>query len=207
MTTENPTKKDRSLAEYLLKVRKLNFDEVIQILGIHENTQGYIFDFFGRSILYDRYDFFDSSGKTLSDAIKTLFCQYLLNSPSCFIKSSNRLVTFREFPGSGPLFSRFTENTNKTIQQTFSNRLELLEKECKRNYGVVEYNTSYDLSVKFKALPAIPIVLRFNDADDLFPATSACLFYDDASNYLDLKSLATITTYLTGLLIQNCPEN
>ena len=166
-----------------------------------------MFNFFGRSILFDRYDFFDSSGKTLSEAIKTVFCQYLLNSPSHPAKRSNLLVTFREFPGSGPLFSRFTENTNKTIHQTFSNRLELLEKACKRSYGVVEKNFSYDLSVKFTALPAIPIVLRFNDADELFPANSAFLFYGDASNYLDLKSLATIATYSTGLLIQNCSEN
>ena len=101
----------------------------------------------------------------------------------------------------------FMEDTNKTIQQTFSNLLELLEKKCKRNYGIVENNFSKDLCAKFKALPAFPIILRFNDADDLYPATSAFLLYDDASRYLDLKSLATIATYLTGLLIQNCSEN
>ena len=85
--------------------------------------------------------------------------------------------------------------------------MDLLEKICKCNYAVTQNNSSYDLDVQFKALPAIPIVLRFNDADELFPATSAFLFYNDATNYLDLKSLATIVTYLTGLLIQNCSEN
>jgi hypothetical protein len=63
-------------------------------------------------------------------------------------------------------------------------------------------NASYDLSVRFKALPKLPVILQFNDADEILPANSTLLFYEDAQEYLDLRSLAVIGTYLTGLLIQ-----
>jgi len=64
-------------------------------------------------------------------------------------------------------------------------------------------NASYDLNIQFKALPKIPVILQFNDTDEIFPAQAVFLFYDDAVQYLDLRSLAGIITYLTGLLISS----
>ena len=62
-------------------------------------------------------------------------------------------------------------------------------------------NSSYDLSVRFQALSRIPIILNFNDTDDMMPANAVFLFHDNADRYLDLKSLGILCTYLTGLLI------
>ena len=39
----------------------------------------------------------------------------------------------------------------------------------------------YDLAIQFKALPKIPLLLLFNDADDEFP--------EDSINYLVQKKL------------------
>ncbi len=63
-------------------------------------------------------------------------------------------------------------------------------------------NAIYDLSVDFRALPKVPIILNFNDTDELMPANAVFLYHDDAETYLDLESLTIICTYLTGLLIQ-----
>lgn len=193
---------DQNMDEYLPQVRKLNIDEVIDSLGVQKSSKGYRFDFFNRTIFYDHNDFVDLSGKKLLPAIKNVFCKYFLKGSQNQTKSSGKLVTFREFSGAGPLFSRFTENTSKTIEQTFSKRLENLQKKCEVLYSMPVDESSYDLSVRFKALPKVPIIFQFNDADEILPASSTLLFHDDAENYLDLKSLATICTYLTGLLIQ-----
>jgi len=66
-------------------------------------------------------------------------------------------------------------------------------------------NVSYDLSVRFKALSRIPIILNFNDKDDMMPANAGFLFQDNADKYLDLECLSIICTYLTGQLIQQAP--
>ncbi len=60
------------------------------------------------------------------------------------------LVTFREFSDSGPLCSRFTENTNKMIQQIFSGKLDRLEARCVEIGGILVKAPLYD----FKPHPA-----------------------------------------------------
>jgi hypothetical protein len=193
---------NRNFDQYLSQIRELDIDAVSDALGIKKCSQGYKFNYFNRSILFDRSDFVDLAGGELQPAIKTIFCQYLLNGLKNTMASSGKLVTFREFSGAGPLFSRFCENTNKTIEQSFSNRLAELEEKCRQLFGMPVNRTSYDLSVRFKALPMIPVIFQFNDTDDLLPANSTILFHEDAQEYLDIRSLATIGTYLTGLLIQ-----
>ena len=49
-----------------------------------------------------------------------------------------------------------------------------------------------DLAFQFKALPNIPIILLFNDADDEFPAKCSVLFGSGAEAYLDAESLAML---------------
>lgn len=186
---------------YLSQICELNIENISDILGIQKRKQGYRFDFFNRPILFTHNDFIDLSGKELSPLVKTVLCKYIINCPQTPLESSGRLVTFREFPGAGPLFSKFADNTNKTIENTFSKRLEEFKKKCKEMCGMSMSNASYDLNMRFKALPKIPVILQFNDADEIFPAKAVFLFHDDAVQYLDLKSLAGITTYLAGLLI------
>lgn len=193
---------DPELAGYLAKVRETNLDALTDILGLQKESRGYQFEFFNRSILFDGTDFKDLSGAILQPALIGIFCRYILNAPADLIQPSGRLVTFREFSGSAPLFSRFAENTNKTIEQTFANRVEILRKKCAALLGIPTRSSSHDLSVHFKALPRVPLILKFNDADEMLPADSSLLFCDDAARYLDIKSLAAICTYLTGILIQ-----
>lgn len=193
---------DQKINESLTVIRKQNNDNLIDLLGLQKTGKGYRFDFFNRSILFNHQDFIDLSGEEVLPALKTVFCQYFLKGLQYKEESSGRLVTFREFSGAGPLYSRFTENTSKIIKQTFSNRLEALQKKCEALYSMPVGKSSYDLSVRFKALPKVPVIFKFNDADEALPANSTLLFHDNAENYLDLKSLATIGTYLTGILIQ-----
>ncbi len=201
-SVDDPIQGNDNLDECLSQVRELKIDHFIDTLGIQKCAQGYRFDFFNRQILFDGTDFIDLSGTALLPAIKTVFCRYLIMHPQTKTDSSGKLVTFREFSGAGPLFSRFVENTNKTIETAFSGRLDALEEKCKALFGMPLGNCSCDLSIRFKALPRIPVTLQFNESDDTFPATSAFLFHEDAISYLDLKSLASIVTCLTGFLIK-----
>ena len=61
---------------------------------------------------------------------------------------------------------------------------------------------AYDLSLMFKALPRIPVMLRFNDGDSEFPAQCSILFRESAEHYLDMESLAIAGTFLAGNLIK-----
>lgn len=166
----------------------------------------FVFDFFNREIKSSKNEFHALDEEPLTDAIKNVLHQYPhqygAKHTESLSEDSNTLVTLREFPDSGPLFSRFTANTSKIIETTFSGKVEILKNRCLTLQGEIMENASYDLSVKFNALDKIPIFFNFNDKDEMMPANAGFLFYDSAINYLDLKSLGTLLTYLTGQLIQ-----
>ena len=194
---------DEKYQEYLPLIKNFDFTKKAEILGIQKQNQSFIFEFFNRRIAFDRKDFNDIAGNEVSFAVKVVLCKYLLMCPEKISENSNRLVTFREFTDAGPLYSNFTTNTGKIIETTFSGNLEKFKKQCLKLGGIIMETESYDLSVKFLALPRIPVILNFNDKDELMPAKAVFLYHDNADVSLDLQSLTITCTYLTGLLIQN----
>ncbi len=186
----------------LPQIKEFDFTEKSDLLGIQKKNGFFIFPFFNRELAYDGDDFADLSGEEVLPAIKLVVSRYMMMCPQKASQSSGRLLTFREFPGSGPLFSRFVNNTSKIMETTFSGRLGELEKRCRELNGFIVKTESHDLSVRFRALPRIPMILNFNGAEDRMPAQAGFLFHDNAGDYLDLEALAILSTYLTGRLIK-----
>ena len=197
---------DQKLNHDFSRVQRIDFFKNAEILGIRQKNGSLIFDFFNRQITFSQDGIYDIEGQPLTDAVKDVLCRYLLMCPDPICKSSNKLVTLREFSDSGPLFSTFTANTGKIIATTFSGSLKDLISRCLTLGGIIMENASYDLSVRFKALSRIPIILNFNDKDDMMPASAVFLFHDNADKYLNLECLSIICTFLTGQLIQQVQE-
>lgn len=192
---------DQKYDECLSKMKEIDFAKRADILGGQYKNHSLIFNFFNRRIKVTKNGISDINNRDLTFAIKFLLCQYIILCPKKLPEKSSKLVTFREFKNSGPLFSRFTSNTNKIIETSFSGNLAKLQKQCLKLDGMIMESASYDLSMRFKALHRIPIILNFNDRDDLMPATAGFLYHSDAQQYLDLECLSITCTYLTGQLI------
>lgn len=190
------------LASAMEKMDGMNPVEKAGILGLQKREQRLVFDFFNRRIHLEALEFNDEGGEVVTDAVKFVFCTYLLNCPERPVESSNRLISFREFNGAGPLFSRFTANTSNIIETAFSGKIDLLKQQCIRLGGSMMQTAGYDVSARFRALHRIPIILHFNDAEEGLPASAVFLFHDNAEAYLDLECMTILTTYLTGCLIQ-----
>jgi hypothetical protein len=54
--------------------------------------------------------------------------------------------------------------------------------------------------MQFNALPRVPVLLLFNDADDEFPAHCSLLFEGRAEKYLDAECLAILGMLLSVYL-------
>lgn len=138
----------------------------------------------------------------VSPAIAGVISRYLAGCPDWNPPTPIKWVTFREFSGAGPLFSRFTANTAKTLEQTFGHDPDEL-KERGLALGAEELEIpGFTLSLEFTALPRVPVRLLFNEADGGMPPTASFLYPDTAIRYLDLRDLMTTCTWLTGMLIQ-----
>ncbi len=193
----------KKLASCIRELATIDPVEKAGILGLQKRGDDMVFDFFNRRIHMVSPDFEDASGQNITDALKFVFCNYLLKCPDHVVKSQNRLVSFREFNNAGPLFSRFTSNTAQIIESSFAGKISLLKQKCRRLGGSVIDRSGYDIGFRFRALHRIPIILYFNDAEDSLPASAVFLFHDNAESFLDLECMTIITTYLTGQLIQN----
>ncbi len=180
---------------------RVNFPYDSRIPGLIKKDDGFIFNFFNKQVHYSKNGTIECQGPALTKKIQSALSQYFSDFPRGPWQPSCKLITLREFTGSGPLYSRFTANTCKTIEATFSGNLHDLKKQCLALGARIKETPSHDLSARFQALSTIPIILNFNDKDDIMPANAVFLFYDDADKYLDLKGLGVLITYLTGLLI------
>ncbi|OQY52467.1 MAG: hypothetical protein B6230_02630 [Desulfobacteraceae bacterium 4572_89] len=192
---------DQKYDRCMSQLKEIDFSDRADILGGGYKNNSLSFDFFNRRLVVTKGGISDIDNKDVTFAIKFLLCQYVLLCPEQLPEISNKLVTFREFKNSGALFSNFTSNTNKIIETSFSGNIEKLEKQCLKLGGIIMGTNSYDICIRFKALPRIPIILNFNDRDDLMPAKASFLYHGDAEKYLDLECLSITSTYLTGQLI------
>ena len=140
-------------------------------------------------------------GAPVSAAVRVILCKYVLMCPDEIGREEYRLMTYREFKDAGPLISYFTTNTNKTIETTFTGKLQTFSERAVQLGGTLRFDESYDLSCEFDALPRIPVIVNFNDRDDLFPATCSILYRSTAQRFLDMECLAMTGTLLAGKLI------
>jgi len=186
---------------YLQELSRINIYERAVIVGAVNTSSGVTVQFFGNDYLISSDSIECVNGNNVSFAVKVVLCKYLLMAPSEKVGPDSPWVTFRDFKDSTPLHSYFANNTNKTIETSFSGRLKAMQNRCLEVGGEVIISEGYDLSVRFSVLPKISLVLNFNDADDLFPAVCSILFQKSAEKYLDMECLAITGTYLAGKLV------
>ena len=187
---------------YLQQLADIDYLARADVLGGRTSGNELIIAFYGQEYRISDNGITDPSGEKANFAICVVLCKYILICPREVMQDGS-WVTYREFRDAGPLIGYFNANTNKTIESSFSNRMDLLEN-ASRKLGAkpIEDGAAYDLSLMFKALPRIPVLLRFNDGDTEFPAHCSILFRQSAEHYLDMESLAIAGTFLAGNLIR-----
>ena len=192
---------DETYRQYLKEISQIDFLAKADVLGV-ETGNGAL-----RIPLYDKVYRFDPDGiasvdgDELTPAVRVMICKYILTCPLELPQMSNALVTYREFKDAGPLISYFTTNTNKTLETTFCGNLALLKRRGEELGGKVLKTDTYDLSLEFHAFPRVPVIVNFNDRDNLFSASCSVLYRSSAVHFLDMECLAMTGTLLTGKLI------
>lgn len=198
---------DETYNRYLKEILQLDYLAKAEVLGV-EVAKGSL-----RIPLYDKMYSFNTDGITaegnghITAAVQVMICKYILTCPLELPEMCDTLVTYREFKDAGPLISYFTTNTNKTLESTFCGKVAVLKKRGQNIGGKIMDSDTYDLSLLFHAFPRVPIIVNFNDQDDLFSATCSVLYQSSAAHFLDMECLAMTGTLLTGKLLaaENTP--
>ena len=192
---------EETYTNYLNKLAKLDLKKCAQNLGAEFSNNRLIIPFYNNTFSVTEEGITGVEGSSPSFAVKVVLCKYILMCPQKKFLVNTSLVTYREFKDAGPLTSYFTNNTNKTLEVSFSGKLAVLRDKCLSIGGTEKESSTYDLSMVFYALPKVPVILNFNDSDEMFSAGCSVLYQASAEKYLDMECLAITGTYLTGLLI------
>ena len=193
---------DLTYKDQLRELAEINLAERARVLKLEMRSDSLVIPFFGRQHFISQQGVIDFDGNAPTPAVATVLLNYTLRN-TMIPPANPEKISFRDFKGAGPLVVSFANNTHHLIASTFAGRLEDLGAACRNFFGMPDVDAvSSDLFMRFQALPGVPQYLSFNDQDDDFPAGSHLLFQRSAENYLNLKSLFVLGTFLAGSLIK-----
>jgi len=180
----------KTYTDYIAQIAGMDSGSIEEKLGVHVEGNNIIIHLFGKPYKITKNDIVEPSGKRPSLDICVILCKYLLLCPDVYPKDKE-WVSFRDLKDSGPLTTYFANDVAGAITSYFVGRLDDLRKTGKTLGGYPpDFEVAYDLFMQFDALPRVPVILLFNDADDEFPAQSSVLFERRAEKYLDPECLA-----------------
>ena len=192
---------EETYIEYLKQIAGTNFEPLAEVLGIAVEKGKITIPFFEKPYLVAGKSVTDPSGKQPHFGECVVLCKYLLLCPDAAPPEGD-WVAYRDFKDAGPLTVFFANSVEKPIAEHFAGRWAELETSCKTLGGFMpDIELTYDVCMQFNALPRIPVLLLYNDADDEFPAHCSILFERGSDKFLDAESLAILGEIVSRRLI------
>lgn len=190
----------KTYQEYLRQIREIDYLAKADILGLDRVGDTLRIPIYNSTYWFSESGIAADDGRELSVPLQVIICKYILHCSLEPVLSENRLQPYREFKDAAPLVSHFTTNTTQRLEKNFGGKVDELRQRCAGTGGESLETEVYDLSFRFYALPRIPVILNFNDSDELFPAACSVLYNTSAANYLDMECLSMTGTHLSGIL-------
>lgn len=194
---------EETYQNYVAEIRTIDYLSKAELLMVERRDNTLIVPLYNRNFIVSSDGIHAEDDSLVTPAVRVIIAKYILTCREFDLGADDPLMTYRDFKGASPLISYFTTNTNKTLETTFSGKLDSLQKKCRELGAEERKNQLYDCSFVFKALPRVPVILNFNDIDDLFPATCSILYRASAAEFLDMECLAMTGTLLSGKLISD----
>ena len=183
---------EKTYQHYLKQIRQISFESVAHHLGAKIENDGIKIPLFLNEYEITAEGIADPSGKKPGHDICVILSKYILRCPAAPPKE-HEWVSFRNFKDSSPLIGYFTNDVERAIGAYFSGRLNDLKKASVALGGYApDLEVKYDLAIQFDALPKIPVIMLYNDADEEFSAKCSVLFESRAEKYLDAECIAMI---------------
>jgi len=187
---------------YLEEIRQLDLAGRGGILGLETEAAAVSIPWLGKTLRVTGEGIVDAAGNRPDYGTFVVVSNYLLRCPAA-VASSSGWSHYRDFPTSGPLTVYFARDVEQALADNFNGRTEALRQASRHLGGYVpDIAVRCDLSFCFYALPRVPVLLLFNDADEEFGADCSLLFDNVADQYLDAESLAILGRCLVEALVQ-----
>ncbi|MCF8025389.1 MAG: DUF3786 domain-containing protein [Desulfobacteraceae bacterium] len=177
---------------YLSRLRELSFESLADNLGAELKGGNLKIPLFRNQYEISRDEIIDPSGKRPPHDICVILSKYILLCPPA-LPPEDDWVNFRDLKDSGPLTSYFANDVEGAIEKYFSAGFGELKKAGHALGGYPpNLDIDYDLAMQFDALPRVPLLMLYNDADEEFPAKCFVLFKSGVEKFLDSECIAML---------------
>jgi hypothetical protein len=191
MTGEN-TIFEKTYADYVAQLRDMVFETLQDKLGVSLVGQELVIPLFGKLFKVSKEGLSDPSGERPAFDVCIILLKYILLCPDTE-PVEKQWASFRDMKDSGPLTVYFSNEVEHAIVNHFEGRLVALKNAGQKLNGYSpDMPLSYDLALQFDILPKIPVLLLFNDGEEVFPAACSVLFEHRAESYLDAECLSMV---------------
>ena len=193
---EKSTVFEETYSNYLARVAGMDFARIAEPLGAELVGGELVILVFGHPYRISKQGLTDPSGKRPDFSVCVVLFKYLLLCPDVD-PIEDDWVSFKDFKDAAPFAGAFINYTEAPLATHFEGDLAWLEVASRALGGhPPAADFPYDLSLRFSALPKVPVLMLFNDADEEFPARCAVLFERRAEKYLDMECLAMVGSLL-----------
>jgi len=190
--TAEATVYEKTYEDYIAALKRIDLAAVEAKLGVQVRGHEVIIPLFGKPHKVSESGVTNPIGRQPSLDICVILCKYLLLCPDAF-PQDKEWAAFRDFRESAPLLGYFAHQVEHAIAAYFAGRPGDVEKAAKTLGGVSPaIEVPYDVSIQVPALPQVPILVLYNDADEEFPAKCSVLFERRAEIFLDAECLAML---------------
>lgn len=192
---------EETYRDYLSRISGIDLAAAAACLGVDMEEGRAVIPFLNRIYRVSKTGIARDDGSRPKLGTCVILSRYLLMCPPVE-PTSRAWASYRDFKDAGPLTTYWANDVEGALVNTFTGRLSELEKAAAHLGGCTpDSDYPYDGCYGFDALPKIPMLLLFNDADEEFPAKCTVLFQASAENYLDGECLAMLGAQLAGRLI------
>lgn len=186
--------------DYLAQLGRQWSTVALEDLGAVREGEVVMATLFGQTYRVSPQGIEDSGGSKPSHARCVVLAKYLLAQPGG-VRPTGQWTSYRGFKDAAPYAASFAQYAEGRIAKAFAGRRAELAQACAGLGGVPpEERLSYDLCLRFSALPRLPLLMLFNDREEDFPATCSLLFDESAPAFLDMECLAMLGLILGEIL-------
>ena len=193
---------EKNYQAYCDRLKTVDFERVKDVLGLVSDGGQLKIPFFDRQYQVSAEGILDDQGNRPDYHAFIILAQYILLCPDK-IHTDEEWAAYKDLKRAGQfnIVSYFATDAEQAIEKPFSGDTAALTAAGGRLGGTPEkLDVSYDVVMRFYALPRIALLMLFNDADEEFAATCSVLFQRQAEFYLDPESLAMTGAYLAKRL-------
>ena len=177
-------------------------------ITVDEKRTSALIPFFKTLYRVSPFGVVDDHGRRPDYGTCVILLKYLLMCP-LQVTCDRDWVTYRDFADSGQTQNvGLADYATTAIAKRYTGGIERLKAAVDALGGrPPETDYPYDVSAVIPALPRIPILFLFNDADEQFPARASILYERRAAHFLDAECRVMVDWYLLQHLKQTEPSS